>query len=441
MRSSAFSRSTDRTARLLAGGTDLLVRLRLGHIRPAVVVDLKRVGGLRADVIEADDALRIGARAVMTDLIADPRIQRDFPALVEAASVVGRVQIRNRATLAGNICNASPAADTAPALLALRRDRESRQRRRPAARRRSRTSSSGRVGRCSAGGELVESIDLPRPVGPTGAAFGRVTRRRGVDLATINLCCLVTRGRARFAFGAVGPRPFVVDDASGVLRDPGRAAAPDAQDAALARLISYASPISDVRGGPRLSRRDARRSMSRAALQRAIGRLRGPGRKRARMSHAAVSDRARRSTAARTSLEVAGTTRCSMSFAIRPGLTGTKECCAERRVRRVHRALQRPRGLVVPHARRRSRRRRRHHDRRPGGRRTARPLQQAFVANGAVQCGFCIPGMIMSAKYLLMTNPAADRGGDPGRARRQSVPVRRIQPHHRRRGARPRTRR
>ena len=88
-------------ARLLAGGTDVLVRLRLGHMRPGIVVDVKHIGELRADIVETDGCLRIGARAVMTDIIADLRIRRHFPALVEAAAVVGSVQIRNRATLAG----------------------------------------------------------------------------------------------------------------------------------------------------------------------------------------------------------------------------------------------------------------------------------------------------------------------------------------------------
>ena len=105
------------SARLLSGGTDLLVRLRLGHIRPAIVVDVKRVAALSAEIVDVEGGVRIGARVVMTDLIEDARIQRHFPALVESARVVGSVQIRNRATLAGNICNASPAADTVPALL------------------------------------------------------------------------------------------------------------------------------------------------------------------------------------------------------------------------------------------------------------------------------------------------------------------------------------
>ncbi len=257
-------------ARLLAGGTDVLVRLRLGHMRPGIVVDVKHIGELRADIVETDGCLRIGARAVMTDIIADLRIRRHFPALVEAAAVVGSVQIRNRATLAGNICNASPAADTAPVLLAHGATVNL-------------IASSGPrhvrlheffigPGRTVLGaGELVESIDLPLASDKTGAAFGRVTRRRGVDLATINLCCLVTEsGRVRFAFGAVGPRPFVVEDDTGALVGAsGRAS----QDAALDRVLAHATPISDVRAS-----RDYRVAMlsvmSRRALDAATGRLR-----------------------------------------------------------------------------------------------------------------------------------------------------------------------
>jgi carbon-monoxide dehydrogenase medium subunit len=121
-------------------------------------------------------------------------------------------------------------------------------------------------------GELVESLELPLPAGATGAAFGRITRRYGVDLATINLCCLVTAsGETRFAFGAVGPRPFLVEDRSGTLA---RASAPpDARDAMLARLLGHAAPISDLRAD-----RDYRLAMlevmSRRALDSARARLR-----------------------------------------------------------------------------------------------------------------------------------------------------------------------
>src|SRR5688572_20264809 len=84
-------------ARLLAGGTDLVVRLRKRFEMPRVIVDLKRVASLRADVVRTGDVIRIGARAVITDVIESPSLQEHFPALIEAALVVGSVQIRNRA--------------------------------------------------------------------------------------------------------------------------------------------------------------------------------------------------------------------------------------------------------------------------------------------------------------------------------------------------------
>lgn len=258
-------------ASLLAGGTDLLVRLRTGKARPRLLVDLKKVETLRSDVVQCGGCLRIGALAVMADLIQDDRLRRHFPALVEAAGTVGSVQIRNRATLAGNICNASPAADTAPALLVYR-----------AVANLISTAGSRRVpvsefftgpGRTVLGrAEIVESLELPLPAGPAGAAFVRLTRRRGVDLASVSVCCLVTpAGGVRFALGAVGPRPFLVEDQSGVWVDP-QSNTP-AVDDALRRVIAQASPISDVRAS-----REYRLAMlvvlSRRALLAAADRLR-----------------------------------------------------------------------------------------------------------------------------------------------------------------------
>jgi len=104
-------------ARLLAGGTDLVIELRNRWRKPKIVVDLKRIEELRPSIRQEDARLVITAGTVMADLAADERVRKHFPALVEAADVVGSIQIRNRATLAGNICNGSPAADTAPPLL------------------------------------------------------------------------------------------------------------------------------------------------------------------------------------------------------------------------------------------------------------------------------------------------------------------------------------
>lgn len=261
-------------ARPLVGGTDLIVGLRKGRLRPPLVVDLKGVAELSPEIREVDGALRIGATTTMTQVIADERIRRHFPALVEAALTVGSIQIRNRASLAGNQCNASPAADTAPPLLV------------HDARLEVAGATGTRVvplaeffvgpGRTSlAPGELVTAVVLPLPEEPVGAAFARMTRRRGVDLATINLCCLVTsRGLTRFAYGAAGPRPFVVSDETDTLADPARAPAEQAE--VLRSLVAQASPISNVRAS-----REYRRAMllvlSRRALERARQRLRQDG--------------------------------------------------------------------------------------------------------------------------------------------------------------------
>lgn len=103
----------------LAGGTDLAVALRHGITEPGVVVDLKGVVELAPAIERRDGMLVITANTPMIDVERDERIRQRMPGLVESAEVVGSVQIRNRATLAGNLCNASPAADTPPMLMAL----------------------------------------------------------------------------------------------------------------------------------------------------------------------------------------------------------------------------------------------------------------------------------------------------------------------------------
>jgi CO/xanthine dehydrogenase FAD-binding subunit len=227
-------------ARLLAGGTDLIIRLRDGSIGPRTVVDLKRIDELDGEIREHDGGLVMGARTVMTAIAADPRIRRDYQALAEGAAVVGSVQIRNRATLAGNICNASPAADTAPALLVYG----------------ARVIAAGPAGirtipideffvrsgvTTLVEGELVTAIELPRLAGPQGSVAGRRTRRRGHDLASVTLACVIgADGVTRLAYGSLGPRPVLVSDETGVLGDP---SAPEvAKTQRLETLFDGASP-------------------------------------------------------------------------------------------------------------------------------------------------------------------------------------------------------
>ncbi len=257
-------------AALLAGGTDLVVALRNRTLRPNVVIDLKRVAELRPSIRDSERWMAISATTTLTDISTNEQIVARHPALVDAALTVGSAQIRNRATLTGNICHASPAADTAPALLVY-----------AAAINVASVRGTRRVNLADfflgprqtvlRPGELVTSIDLPVAAERRAATFARITRRRGVDLATISLCCMVeATGRTQFAFGAVGPRPFLVADESGLLADPDAGDA--AKDEILRRLLTQASPISDVRGS-REYREAMLLVMSRRALRTSIAKL------------------------------------------------------------------------------------------------------------------------------------------------------------------------
>jgi carbon-monoxide dehydrogenase medium subunit len=215
------------SARPLAGGTDLIIRLRDGTIRPDVVVDVKQIRELDGSIREDGDKLVIGALAVMTDIAAHHRIRRDFTALAEAAAVVGAVQIRNRATLAGNICNASPAADTLPALLifgaVIVAQGTAGTRRIPLDELLVRSGVT-----TVAADELVTAVELPLPAERRGSVHLRRTRRRGHDLAAVTVAATTApEGGLRIAYGSVGPRPLLVThDGTAPLDDVFAAATP-----------------------------------------------------------------------------------------------------------------------------------------------------------------------------------------------------------------------
>src|SRR3989337_2307804 len=105
-------------AKLLAGGTDLFIRLERRAVEPGVVVDLKKIRALQG-IKAGAKGLTIGAATLMDVIVSSPLVQRRYGIVAEAAGAVASIQTRNRATLGGNLCNASPAADTAPALIAL----------------------------------------------------------------------------------------------------------------------------------------------------------------------------------------------------------------------------------------------------------------------------------------------------------------------------------
>jgi len=172
------------------------------------------------------------------------------------------VQIRNRASLTGNICNASPAFDTGPALLvhdaSIVLAGRAGERRMPVV-----DFVLGPRRTELRPGELATAVEIPLPAAPLRQKFARLTRRRGVDLATLSLCCSVGATRTRFAFGAVAPRPFLVDDDSGVLADP--SSSERDRDEVLRAMTAQASPITDIRGGA-----DYRQAMLLVLARRAL---------------------------------------------------------------------------------------------------------------------------------------------------------------------------
>jgi CO/xanthine dehydrogenase FAD-binding subunit len=194
----------------LSGGTDLAVAIRHGNLEPGVIVDIKVIPELAPSIKHQNGQFVISANTVMTDLEDDASVRRSLPGLVEAARVVGSVQIRNRATLAGNLCNASPAADTPPVLMALGADLQIRG---PVG---SRTLSIddflvGYRTTALEPGELIEAIRIPAPTERSSSAFIKLGVRRAMEIsvvcvgASISLDTDGTIARAGLGLGSVAP--------------------------------------------------------------------------------------------------------------------------------------------------------------------------------------------------------------------------------------------
>ncbi|MDE0213087.1 MAG: FAD binding domain-containing protein, partial [Deltaproteobacteria bacterium] len=197
----------------LAGGTDLFLRMERRQTQPDTVVDLKRIPGM--DGVEAvDGEFRIGALALMETLATSPLISDPYGALAQSARVVGSIQTRNRATVGGNLANASPAADTATPLMALGATVESADaggtREMPVD---ELFLGPGRTALRE--GEILIAVRLPALPARSGSAFQRCVRT-AMDIAVVNCAAFVrldgddpdTVGEARIALGAVGPTPM-----------------------------------------------------------------------------------------------------------------------------------------------------------------------------------------------------------------------------------------
>lgn len=248
-------------ARLAAGSTDFLVRWRTGVWRPEAVVCMQHVPGLDGIDYNDDDGLTLGAMATVQQIEGNETVRRLYPALAAGAAAFAGVQIRNLATVAGNICNASPAGDTLPALLAY--DTQCRIVN-PAGERWLPISEvflgPGRT--ALEPGEIMTTVRLPRPEPNTGGLYIKHSPRGAMDISAIGAASVValaedgTCSRVRIALGSVAPTPIRAHGAEGRLvgQHP-----TDANIAEAARIAAQGTqPIADVRSGAEYRREIAR---------------------------------------------------------------------------------------------------------------------------------------------------------------------------------------
>ncbi len=237
-------------ARPLAGGTDLLVQLRAGTVEPDLVVDLKRIREMR-EIVAEDGGFRIGAAVAGAELGEHRALKTLWPGVVEAAELIGSTQIQGRASLGGNLCNASPAADSVPAMIAAaatvavagpdgRREVPVEQI----------VTAPGKT--ALARDEIVVAIKLPARPPRSGDAYLRFIPRTEMDIAVVGAGVSLTLDDAglcrdaRVALGAVAATPLLVPEAAAAL------IGTTLDDDALTRLAAAASaacrPIDDKRG-------------------------------------------------------------------------------------------------------------------------------------------------------------------------------------------------
>jgi len=266
-------------AYLLAGGTDLLVRMKRGDISPSAVVNLKRIEALKEIRRDAGNSVQIGALVSISDIENSPVVQSSYPILTQAAGVLGAQSIRNLATIGGNIGRASPASDMAPSLIVLK------------ARVAIEGPEGGReleIGDVFAGpgatslaeGEIITSFILPESAPNTGAAYLKLGRRAGGgDCALVGVAVLLTVGPesedikdARIAMSSVGPNPLRAKKAEAVILS-GKLDKERMREAARV-AAAETSPITDMRCSASY-RKEMAQVLTFRALQGAVQKARG----------------------------------------------------------------------------------------------------------------------------------------------------------------------
>lgn len=269
--------SNGRRVLFLAGGTDVIVQLREGRRSCDLLIDLKHVPELSAIAEGADGSLTIGAAVPLADIYEHPTVRRAFPAIVDATSIIGGIAIQSRASLGGNLCNASPAADSSPALMVLGATLHiagpAGERSLPVA-----EFFTGPGRNALQPGEILVAVRVSALPANAGAFYHRFIPRNEMDIAVASSGVyleLDPDGRvsaARAALGAVAPTPILVPAAREALV--GRQPGPEAFAAAGQAAAAAATPIDDMRGGI-AQRKHLARVLTVRALESALRRIRG----------------------------------------------------------------------------------------------------------------------------------------------------------------------
>ena len=414
-------------ARVLAGGTDLIVQMKMERLAPEYLISIRRVPGLEG-IVFRDGDMRIGARTSIRAIRNSPRVRTYYPALAEACASFSTTQVQVMGTIGGNLCNGSPASDSAPALIAFGAEAvvvgHDGERRLPLE-----EFFLGPGETALRGGELLTAVVLPRPQGSTGSAFLKVSRVTA-DIAKVNAAVVLVReGRCiadcRLAFGSVAPTPVRAREAEALLV--GRAFNADLVAEAARIASEEVAPIDDVRSTARYRRHLVRvlahdglhMAWERAGEQGSRGaeeqRSRGAEGQEARSRRQDFTQHAIRDTKHEIELTVNGVRQrlwvapnelLLNVLRERLQLTGTKygcgigECgactvlmdgrpvlaCLVLAVSAHGSEIVTVEGLQGPDG-------------------ELDPLQEAFIEHAALQCGYCTPGMLMTAKALLNENP------------------------------------
>ena len=236
-------------AYVLAGGTDLLVRLRMDMIDPELMIDIKRIPAMN-EIKKTATGFKIGAAVSGRMLGASKALSKAWPGVVEAANLIGSDQIQGRCTIVGNLCNASPAADSVPAMIAAGAKAVvvGNAKRRTVA---VENIVTGPGQTSLAKGEIIEAVTLPKRPAKSGDAYLRFIPRTEMDIAVVGVAVSLTCKRgvidsARVSLGAVAPTPLLVKEAAAAII--GTKLDKEALENLAAACSAACNPIDDKRG-------------------------------------------------------------------------------------------------------------------------------------------------------------------------------------------------